>query len=145
MSASAFEEQLKITRKYKETGKFGLDNWMVAWSPKFENGDPAIPATRAAHLEIGPWPDYLGWSSQRSSLTSGCCYSAWHALKRKQKLQHIVNGFFYLTLGCGFDPQIVHHEFMKIEGYDRLRLRYLGHPDECTMFQKGLCSPYYPG
>lgn len=122
--------------KFKPTPPlYDLDHWMIGWN----DPDATSPCVR-----VGPWPDLEGWSKEYDS-TSGCCFvEYWPKLTRQQKLQEIVNGFFYLVLGEGLDPQAVHAEFWKIAEYRELELPFLGHGPYIMFQGEGRCDPYNP-
>ena len=115
------------------TVQYDLDHWMIAWN--YDNGGNDV--------KVGPWPaQRSGWTDPFDA-TMGCCHVAyWPKLSREQKLQEIVNGYFYLVQ-IGLDPKAVHAELRKIEGYDGLELSFFG-SGKYIMFQKGRCDPYNP-
>ncbi len=122
---------------------FDLDSWMVGWNSRFYPGSEHRDAPPGS-VEVGPWPDERRWSDRYSS-TSGCCNVAyWPTLTHEQKLQEIVNGFFYLVLGEGLDPAAVHREFWKIGAYRELEMSYLGSGTYIVFQGKGDCNPYNP-
>ena len=109
---------------------FDLDHWMIAWDRD------------SGHVEVGQWPDETGWSKHLS--TAGCCFAYWKTLTRKQKVQELVNGLFFLVLSERLDPQAVHRELWKIRDYRKLKMSPLG-MGSYIMFQgKGRCDPYNP-
>jgi hypothetical protein len=125
---------------------YDLDHWMIAWTPmriaKWEQQRGLVPGA----VEVGPWPDRTGWSGhERYASTAGCCFvDRWPKLTREQKLDELIRGFMLLVLGDGLDPQAVHREFSKIEGY----LDYDGQlglgMGKHIWFQKGKMDPYNP-
>ena len=113
---------------------YPIDGWMIAWSEREDSKPGAV--------EVGPWPDKTGWSDHYEN-TAGCCNAEWSELSQEEKLQHLVTGFLVLVLGDGIDPQAVHREFLKIEGYAEMRAGYLG-MGKYVLFQDGRCDPYNP-
>ena len=125
---------------------FRKDKWMVAWNPTYwpgtdSKGNPVVLGA----IEVGPWPDRTGWSRAYTS-TAGCCifFVDWEEASQEQLMEELIRGFFYLVLSEGIDPQAVHREFSKIEGY----LDYAGNigvgMGSYVFFQDGRLSPYNP-
>lgn len=113
---------------------YDIDKWMIGWnSPR--DGKPES-------VRVGPRPDRQRWS-QDYDRTAGCCNSQWHELTPDEKMRDLVTGFLFLVLGEGLDPQAVHREFLKIEGYQELEASFFGMGPH-LMFQNGQCSPYKP-
>lgn len=121
---------------------FDLDQWMVAWTPSWAQKRESLDAPPGS-IEVGPWPDNSGWSDRYKS-TQGCCFTEWHDLTHEQKLQDIVNGFFFLVLGQKLDTLDVHRELWKIEDYRKLKMRFLGNGPYIVFQGKGRCDPYNP-
>ena len=106
-----------MNQSQKGKTMFGIDNWMVAWTPAWMTEQADHPRWRGGQVRVGPWPDETGWSDAYAC-TAGCCnIPHWVALKfTEQKIDELIRGFFYLVLGQELDPQAVHREFSKI-GY----------------------------
>jgi hypothetical protein len=119
---------------------------MIAWNPDEEwiAESTRLKAGPKA-VEVGPWPDYTGWSNPYLC-TAGCCAVAyWPKLRtREQKMEELIRGFFYLVLSEGLEPDAVHREFSKIRGY----LEYEGSIGlgfgPAVFFQDGKMNPYSP-
>ncbi len=111
---------------------FDMDHWMIAWNPG-----------PAATVEVGPWPDTTGWSS-RYPFAAGCCYARWHKLTHEKKLEQMIRGIVYLALTYGLEPQAIHRELSKVDGY----LDYHGEIGlgigEYGLFQNGRMDPSSP-
>lgn len=114
---------------------YDIDHWMVAWTPG-DQGD-------TKQVRVGPWPDYSRWSDAYD-MTSGCCnLRRWPTLTHHEKIQEILNGFFYLVLSERLDPDALLIEFLKIREFKDAEASFLGgYP--YILFQDGKCSPYNP-
>src|SRR5437868_2104172 len=81
---------------------YSIDEWMVGWNPG------------SGEVEIGPWPDATRWSDCYQ-MTSGCCYSARHALSADGKAMMLFIDFHTLVVRDGVSPQDAHRQFLKID------------------------------
>lgn len=123
------------------------DKWMIAWNAPSgtygtkRNGSPR----EAGAVKVMPWPDQTGESRDYCS-SAGCCNFRvkWDHLTQEQLMEELIRGFFDLVLGQGLDPQAIHREFSKIEGY----LSYAGNVGlgrgAYVFFQDGKMNPYNP-
>ena len=81
--------------------------WMVAWNSC--HGDNTRWPTGVA---VGPWPDKTNWS-QRYLSTSGCCYSTFKDLSRRDK-EIALLGLAFQIAANGIPPRDVLREFARI-------------------------------
>ena len=84
----------------------GIDDWMVAWNPG------------SGEVDIGPWPDRIGWSDAYQ-MTSGGCNADRHKMTAEGKVMMLFIDFHKLVVRDGVDPQNAHREFLKIDEYRR--------------------------
>ena len=86
---------------------------MVAWTSTASYDDPT-----QGKIEVGPWPDTVGWSDKYSS-TVGACFQERHNLPEWGVIAMVFIDFHTAVVGYGIDPVAAHTEFLKIDEYRR--------------------------
>ena len=141
LSNSNFVPGVKNTNGPEQVApRYGIDNWMICWNAGSASGWHHDSELTPGIVEVGPCPDYTGWSDKYQS-SAGCCDFSWKKLSQSEKLQHLVNGLFFLVLGPRLDPLLVHRELLKIKDYHDLKMGFFG-SGAYTFFQNGRCDPY---
>lgn len=67
-------------------------------------------------IEVGPWPDEIGWS-KRFKFTSGACYQERHECGLQMNALSVLVDFHTIVIRDGVDPAKAHREFLKIREY----------------------------
>ncbi len=70
-------------------------------------------------VKVGKWPDKNGWSDQYL-MTIGACYSERRKMSKHELEKMMFIDFHTLVVKDGFDPKILHQEFLKIDEYRKL-------------------------
>lgn len=109
------------------------EGFMIAWD---------FPSP-TAHVEVGPWPDTLGWS-KNYPLTTGHCDSFFGGLSEKDQAQALLNLAAQLMF-AGIDPGDVLEEFAKIRIWREMRvLLPAGDFQRAFLPGKVKFNPYHP-
>jgi hypothetical protein len=119
------------------------DGWMVAWNATWREPSNWSDDRKPGAIEVGPFPDKSGWSSAYWS-SAGCCNfrTNWKGLSQEQLMDELLRGFFFLVLSETIDPNDVHREFSKIEGYLTYRGRLGLGRGNGIYFQDSRLDPY---
>ena len=82
---------------------YDRNDYMIAWD---------VQSTGGPRVEVGPWPDKMGWSDD-FALTTGCSDAVFHDLSEREQAQALLNQAADLMFS-GIAPRDVIREFAKI-------------------------------